>query len=71
MEAGEMCSQCCQNAFLKSGITGIMWSNQIKATVRCSCFDLLEALNPPARSALNCYDGSGEQEEKVFLFFFF
>lgn len=44
-----------------------MWSNQIKAVVRCSCFDLPEALKPPARQALNCYDGNAEQEAKGFL----
>lgn len=44
-----------------------MWSNQIKAVVRCSCLDLPEALKPPARQALNCYDGNAEQEAKGFL----
>lgn len=44
-----------------------MWSNQIKAVVRCSCFDLPEVLKPPARQALNCYDGNAEQEAKGFL----
>lgn len=32
-----------------------------------SDFDLLGALSPPARRALNCYDGGGEQGAEVFF----
>lgn len=56
-----------ESIFKKLNNGGIMWSNQIKAIVRCSWFDLPEALKPPAHHALNCYDGNAEQEAKGFL----
>lgn len=63
-------------AFGKSWITGGVCGGscgliRIKAIVRCSRFDLPAALSPPAGPALNCNDGSGEQEAKVLAFFFF
>lgn len=47
-----------------------MWSNQNQSHSQVF-FDLLEALSPPARPALNCNDGSVAQEAKCVFFFFF